>query len=273
MSIQKKNALWFTLYGIFITVVFLYLFFPSDIVKSRLEEAVTSSDIILKSGSLKPSLPLGVKLKDITISSASSGNSPFQGDLLDLQFNPLSIFQKNKSIGFSGRAYGGKFNGSLELASFSNVYPPREGDLNLQNVDLSKYTFLKTMIGRDISGKAKGSLIYSSTNKAGNSSGIIDLVLTKGTYPLLEQFLGMNRVDFDIVEIKVRLLSSGLKLEKFAVSSPQIRCSFKGDITLADIFKNSQLKLNGEMELLGQNKAKMNVNIGGTIANPDLRYI
>ena len=38
MSILKKKALWFTLYGILITVIFLYLLFPSDIVKSRLEE-------------------------------------------------------------------------------------------------------------------------------------------------------------------------------------------------------------------------------------------
>ena len=57
MSILNKKLLWFTLYGIFITVVFLYLLFPSDLVKSKLENAVNSQDFILKIESLQPSLP------------------------------------------------------------------------------------------------------------------------------------------------------------------------------------------------------------------------
>ena len=35
----------------------------------------------------------------------------------------------------------------------------------------------------------------------------------------------------------------------------------------------SQLNLNGVMEILGQNKVKMNITIGGTLANPIFRYI
>jgi type II secretion system protein N len=273
MSILKKNALWFSLYGILITVIFLYLLFPSDIVKNKLEEALNSSDFLLKSKSLKPSLPLGVKFKDITISSVSSGNIPFQGDLLDVQFNPLSLFQKNKSIGLSGRAYGGKFKGHLGLDSFSNIYPPREWDLNLQNIDLGKYAFIKTVLGKEITGKINGSLSYTSINKSGSSSGTIVLILNKGSYPLLEPFLGMNRIDFDIAEIKAKLQNGVLKLERLEISGPQIKCSLKGEITLADFFQNSRLNLNGDIELLGQNKAKMKVTVGGTPANPELRYI
>jgi type II secretion system protein N len=273
MSTLKKNALWFTLYGILITVAFLYLLFPSDIVKNKLEEAFNSSDFILKSESLKPSLPLGVKFKDITISSASSGNIPFQGELLDLQFNPISLFQKTKSVGLGGRAYGGKFKGHVGLASFSKAYPPKEWDLNLANIDLGKYTFIKNLMGKEITGKANGSLSYQSAGKTGSSSGTIDLTLSKGSYPLLEAFLGMNHIAYDIAEIKARLQNGVLKVERFDVSGPQIKGSFKGEIVLADFFQNSRLNLSGEIELLGQNKAKMKVTVSGTPASPELRYI
>lgn len=273
MSILKKNALWFTLYGILITVAFLYLLFPSDLVKNKLEEAFNSSDFILKSGSLKPSLPLGVKFKNITISSASSGNIPFQGELLDLQFNPISLFQKTRAIGLSGKAYGGKFKGHVGLASFSKAYPPKEWDLNLVNIDMGKYTFIKTLMGKEITGKANGSLSYqSAAGKTGGSSGTIALTLSKGSYPLLEPFLGMNQIAYDTAEIKARLQNGVLKVERFDVSGPQIKGSFKGDITLADFFQNSRLNLSGEIELLGQNKAKMKVTVSGTPANPELRY-
>jgi hypothetical protein len=42
---------------------------------------------------------------------------------------------------------------------------------------------------------------------------------------------------------------------------------------IADDFKLSQLNLNGVIEILGPNKAKMNVTIGGTLTNPIFRYI
>jgi type II secretion system protein N len=274
MSILKKNSLWFTLYGIFIAVVFLYLLFPSDIVRDRLEDAVNSSGFILKTETLRPSLPLGLGLENITISSASSADILFQGNWLDVQLRPLSFFQKHKYIGLSGKAYGGKFNGSVGLASMSKIYPPVEGELNFQNINLAGYAFIKTLLGKEITGKAKGNLTYASANEiSGNVSGTIVLFLTKGTYSLAEPFLGLKRIEFDRGEIKAQLKNGSLKMEKMEIFGPQINCFLKGEITLADDFKLSQLNLNGVIEVLGQNKAKMNVTIGGTLTNPIFRYI
>ena len=274
MSILKKKALWFTLYGIFITVVFLYLLFPSDIVQNRLEDAINSSGFILKMESLRPSLPWGLKMKDITISSASSAYIPFQGDLLDLQLNPLSFFQKHMYLGVSGQAYGGKFNGHVGLASLSQIYPPKEGSLDLQNIDLVRCALIKTLLGKEITGGARGNLSYISAEEISDKgSGTIELFLTKGTYPLAEPFLGLKRIEFDHGEIKAQLKNGSLKMEKLEISGPQINYFLKGEITLADDFKLSKLNLNGVMEILGHNKAKMNVTIGGTLTNPIVRYI
>ena len=154
------------------------------------------------------------------------------------------------------------------------MYPPIEGNLNFQNIDLARCALIKTMLGREITGKAKGNLTYTSaTEISGNGSGSIVLFLTKGTYPLAEPFLGLKRIEFDRGEIKAQLKNGSLKMEKLEISGPQINCFLKGEIMLADDFKLSQLNLNGVMEILGQNKAKMNVTIGGTLTNPIFRYI
>jgi type II secretion system protein N len=273
MNFLKKKTFWFTLYGIFITLVFLYLLFPSDIAKSRLEEAVSSSDFILKTGTLKPSLPFGFKMKNITLGSGSTANIFFQGDLLDVQFNPLSFFQKNKNIGLGGKAYGGNFSGRFKLDSFSRVYPPREGKLKFENIDLGKYAFIKILLGKEITGKAKGNWAYVLSKSAGgNLSGTIALFLTKVTYPLAEPFLGLNRIDFERGEMQARLENGMIKMEKLQISGPQMDCFLNGDITLADDFKNSRLNLKGEMIISGR-KVRMNITIEGTLANPALRYI
>jgi type II secretion system protein N len=255
-------------------VVFLYLLFPSDIVRSKLEDAVNSSGFILKMETLRPSLPWGLKMKNITISSASSADIPFQGDWLDVQLNPWSFFQKHTYLGLSGRAYGGKFDGRVLLASLSKIYPPVEGNLNFQNIDLAGCALIKTLLGKEITGGAKGNLSYISAKEIhGKDSGTIALFLTKGTYPLAEPFLGLKRIEFDRGEIKAQLKNGILKMEKLEIAGQQINCFLKGEITLADDFKSSQLNLNGVMEIMGQNKAKMNVTIGGTLANPIFRYI
>jgi type II secretion system protein N len=274
MNILNKKALWFTLYGIFITVVFLYLLFPSNLVKSRLEDNVNSPDIILKMESLRPSLPLGLKLKNITLNSVSSENISFQGDLLDLQFRPWNFLQKHTYLGLGGKAYGGNFDGHVDLTSLSKIYPPIEGKLNFKNIDLARCALIKIFFGKEVAGKISGVWTYISNGEVvKNSSGTIAIFLTKGAYPLVEPFLGLNRIEIDRGKIQAQLKNGIIKIEILEASGPQINCLLKGDITLADDFRNSQLNLNGTMEMSGENKAKMNVTIGGTLANPISRYI
>lgn len=271
MRILKKKALWFTLYGILVTTIFLYLLFPSDIVKNRLENTFNASGFILKTESLRSSFPLGIKMKNLALSSGLSTNIYFQGDFLDVQFNPISFFQKKKLISMSGKAYGGNFSGRFGLSSFSKIYPPEEGTLRIQDIDLGKYSFIKTLLGREVTGRASGRWTFNKATD-GYFSGAIDLLLSKGTFPLNEPFLGLSRIDFSRGEIKMIMKNGGLRIEKMEIFGPQLDCFLNGDVTLAEDFKNSQLNLNGEM-VIAEKKVKMKINIGGTLANPLIRYI
>jgi hypothetical protein len=149
-----------------------------------------------------------------------------------------------------------------------------EGKLKFKNIDLSRDSLIKTLLGREITGKASGDWTYISTGEVSkNSSGTIALFLTKGTYPLAEPFLGLKRIEFDRGEIQAQFKNGIIKMEKLEIFGSQINYFLKGEITIADDFKLSQLNLNGVIEILGPNKAKMNVTIGGTLTNPIFRYI
>jgi len=273
MRFLNKKMLWFVGYGIFITLVFLYLLFPSELVKSRLEDSINSGDFMIKSDSLHPAIPLGIKLKNVTISSPAQESILFQGELLDLQFNLLSFFRKNTYIGFSGLAYGGSFDGRAGLISLSKAYPPVEVILNLENIDIENYPLSKGDLGKLFTGRASGTLTYITDEAAGSVSSTLTLFLKKGFYPLTEPFLGVTKIDFDRGEIQAQLKGDIIKLEKLETFGPQVNCFLKGEITKAADFKNSQLNLNGTIEILGKDKVKMKVTIGGTLANPAIRYI
>ena len=273
MRFLKKKMLWFIGYGIFITLVFLYFLFPGELVKSRLEDSINSGDFIIKSASLYPALPLGIKLKNVTISSAAQEFLLFQGELLDLQFNLLSFFRKNTYIGFSGLAYNGSFDGRVGLVSRTKVYPPVEIILNFENIDIGNYPLFRGDQGKAFTGRASGTLTSITDETAGSASGTLTLFFKKGSYPLAEAFLGVTKIDFDRGEVRAQLKNGIFKLEKIETFGPQINCFLKGEITQAADFKNSQLNLNGTIEILGKDKVKMKVTIGGTLANPAIRYI
>jgi len=75
---------------------FLYMLFPVEIVQSKLQQAAISTGLRLRTETLKPSFPLGLKFKNIQISSISTARSYVEGEWLDIQVNPLSFSAKTK---------------------------------------------------------------------------------------------------------------------------------------------------------------------------------
>lgn len=275
MRFLKNKILWLTIYAIGITFVFLYLLFPSPLVLQQLEASADSAGFVLKAGALHPSLPLGIKLKDLTLrSSQLPADVLSQSDILDLQFNLLSVFQKHKYINFSGKAYGGKFDGSAGFLSFAQTNPPAEGKINFQNIDLARYSPPGLPLFKGMTGLARGSLFYVMDDATGKIPvGKLELSLAKGTFPLPEPFLGVSRIVFDRGEIQAQLKNGSVTLNKFEIYGAQMNCFLSGNISLADRVDLSLLNLKGVLEIAGKNKIKMNVTIGGTLANPLFRYI
>jgi len=273
MSFLKKKALWFTVYGIFITIVFMYLLFPGELLKSKLESSINSAQFAVHSSSLHASFPLGFKLKNVTISSESPANVFFQGEALDVQFNLSSIFRRRTYIGLSGNAYDGSFNGTAGILSLSQAYSPAEAKLNFKNIDLEKYTLIKDKLGRTITGKARGILTYNTDEAGKITAGDLKLLLSKGAYLLAEPFLGIARIDFENGDIQAEFVNGSIKLQKLEISGAQINCLLKGEITPQADFINSRLSLDGTMEIRGKDNVKMKITIGGTLANPVMRYI
>jgi type II secretion system protein N len=274
MRILKKRALWYVSYGIAVSIVFLYLLFPADLVKNKIEAAALSQNIILKVGALRPSLPLGIRFNNFSVSSTDGRDVFFQGETIDLQAGLLSFLRKTSSVNFGGKAYGGDFTGHIGFASSTKTFPPADASLTFQKIDLGRYPLISNELGKAVSGKVKGSLSLTNSKESNaRMAGSLTLFLVKGSYSLTEPFLGVSRIEIDHGEIRAQLKNGVLKLEKMEMFGPQINCLLKGEITLADDMKNSQLNLNGTMEILGKSKMKTNLTIGGTLANPVSRYI
>ena len=123
-------------------------------------------------------------------------------------------------------------------------------------------------------GRSKGSIAFSGTAEAlKNGTGTVDFTLTNGTYPLQESFLGLDRIDFSRVEGKASFRNGALKITQLTLTGDKLRCSLKGNILLADDFQESQIDLNGTIELPLQGNKRVTLAISGTLGNPKSRFM
>ena len=275
MRFLKNKVLWLTLYTIVITGVFLYLLFPSSLVLQQMKAAAVSAGQVLEAGSLNPSLPLGMKLKDVTISSDQTPSATlFQGQLLDLQFNPVCVFQKRKTVYFKGKAYDGSFDGRASFVLSAQKYAPAEWKINFQNINLAQYNLTGFPLFKGITGPARGSAFYVKEDETSRSPvGKLSLYLGRGAYPLSEPFLGVSSIEFDRGEMQAQLKNGSVTLNKLDFYGARMNCLLNGDIQLANRMDESRLNLKGVLEIAGKNKIKINITIGGTLASPSFRYI
>lgn len=278
MRILKNKYLWLIIYAVGITGVFLYALFPSELVRRQLEAATDSTGIVLATGVLHPALPLGIKLQDITVRMVQKpADILFQGESLNLQLSPVSIFQKHKTIHFKGNAYNGSFDGRAGFLSLAKTNMPAEARINFHNIDLARYSptgFPFVPLFKGITGLARGSAFYIREDATSqNPIGKMSLYLSRGAYPLSEPFLGMNRIEFDRGEIQMQLKNDGVTLEKLEIYGAQMNCFLNGNISLADRLEESRLNLKGVLEITGKSKTRMNITVDGTLARPTFRYI
>jgi len=278
MRVLKNKYLWLIIYAIGITGVFLYAFFPSELVRKQLEAATASAGIVLATGTLHPSLPLGIKLRDIKMFRVQKPvDIIFQGESLDLQVSPVSIFQKHKNFRFKGNAYSGSFDGSAGFFLLDQKHMPSDARIDFSHLDLGRYSqtgFTFIPLFKGITGLARGTAFYTREDATSrNPIGKISLYLSRGAYPLTEPFLGMNRIEYDSGEIQAQLKNDSVTLEKLEIFGARMNCSLKGDISLAERLEESRLNLKGVLEISDKSKTRMNFTVGGTMARPTFRYI
>lgn len=275
MRFLKSKFFWLTIYAAGVTGLFLYILFPSPLVLQQVKAAADRAGFALKAGSLHPSVPFGIKLGDLTVHrSQAPADVFFQGELLDLQLNPVSIFRKHKTVFFQGKAYGGSFGGRAAFQAKDQMNLPASGRIEFKNIDLARYNPAGFPVFQGVTGLARGTAFYITDDAASsNPIGKLSLYLGRGSYPLPEPFLGLSRIEFDRGEIQLQLKNGVVTLEKLEIYGTQVNCLLNGDVLLAPRVGESRLNLKGVLEIVGNNKVKMNVTVGGTLAQPSFRYL
>src|SRR4051812_24572713 len=128
----------------------LYVTYPYDVVRSRVQTEATSAGYFVRMDSLGPGL-LGITAKGVRISKAIAENTDTPPPALTLDSVSVRPALFPPGIAFRAKAFGGVISGGV--GGFGDVALR----LHLDDVSLSEGN-LKAFSGVDLAGKANGDL-------------------------------------------------------------------------------------------------------------------
>jgi len=266
----------YVLAGIAMLLIFLTLRFPGEALKDYVTAVAAARypQASFSINAIRPFFPPGFALSDVTVTFRGRPEAILHADNLSVRPGGLSLLRGRYAIVMAAEGYGGKAGGRVDFSRPFSFRGPLSATASIRDIRIEKCAWFREVLARQITGTLKGSIAFSGTAEALKSgTGNVDFTLTNGTYPLLESFLGFEKIDFARVEGKATFRNGALKINQLTLNGDKLRCSLKGNILLADDFRESQIDLNGTIEIPVQGNRRMTLTIGGTLGNPKLRFM
>jgi len=272
---NHRAVVGYILAGVAMLILLLYLRFPGGAVTETIRAAASRyPGLLLSIDTVQPAIPPGVTLKNVTAGFRGRPEATLHADRLGIRPGWLSLLRGRLALVMAAEGYGGDIRGQVEFANIFSVKGPLSAEMNIRQIRIEKCAWLRDVLARQIIGTLKGSAAFSGAAESlKNGTGNIDLTLTNGSYQLLENLLGFERIDFNKVDAKVSFRNGALKIAGLTLSGEKIRISLKGNILLADDFRESQIDLNGAIEIPMQGNKRVTLAISGTLGNPKTKFL
>ena len=256
---------------------FLYLRFPGREMARFFASSLSELNprAVLLIDAVKPAFPPGLNLEKIVLRTGDQPAPLFQAETMTVHPEYLSLLKGQTILLMTAKGYGGTMKGRIDSDHFLSLPEPVNARVELDGIDIGRSAYLKEQLGRQITGKLKGTLNFSGSMKdIRGGSGVMDFTLLNGSYPLQESLMGIDRLDFRSIDAQLNLKNGVLTVSRLKLAGDRVSGSLSGDIALnrQDI-KASPLSLTGSFEMAGQGGQRISLSLGGTIGNPAVKFM
>ncbi len=283
---QTRKKFFYFVYIIVATVFFLYLLFPSDVVKAYIVTHANGVDpnFRVTVNDVKPSLPPGIRIADVSLYCA--GQIVFSAEKVTVLPQYAKLIHPDTAFTLSGTAHGGRIKGRLTIEKDNHV----GFDVELFSIQLETIPAIQSLFKEGISGRCSGTIRYRS--KAG-IGGVFDstLSITNGTVEIVNRSLNLDTLIFDQISANIVLDNDRLRIKNCDIVSRQGNAKFAGTIQLRNPREKSTLNLTGNLKpnaaLLtaikgalprgvfaktGSGKTDLTLRLRGAFENPDVTF-
>lgn len=265
---MNKNIIFYLIFGFFVFCTFLYLRFPGGSVGDYISRLVAARypDIQFSFESVSLAFPPGVKLKNVALGFKDNTEARIGMERLKVRPRLLGFILGRSSYVLNVLACDGTIKAVVDFPGYSTQNAPADARIRFDEIKLEKCAYIRDRLGRSISGKLGGLYTFKGDSR-------LDFTVQNGSYQLLDNLFGFNRLDFSNVEGQLTVRGGVLKVMKLRLKGEKISCSLKGDIILNRNLKDSEINLNGTMEIAALNNKKVSMLMTGTLGNVKTRYL
>jgi type II secretion system protein N len=292
---RYKTWLGYVLFATVVSIMFLYVCFPSDAVREYLEGSVNrlSPALALRLRQVAPALPFGLRFEDADLSlKERPGILLFKADSFVLMPSVRMLALRGPAFRFACTAYGGKVQGAIAFKTFS-FQGPFQSDVEMTDVRLGEYPHLREWLKRELTGTMSGSVTYAgSPGDFPQGSGKADVSVLDGTVRFAQPFLGVESVSFQRIDARMVLEKQEISLARFDFKGKDVEGDASGTVRLNPNFPRSTLDLSVTVKtastfltdegglfspgtFLGKRlqEGDFKIHIRGTVAQPRIDFI
>lgn len=262
---MKKRLTGYIVYGILITIVFLYCRFPDRLIEQGIRSAVSkhSPEILVSLDSAALTFPLSVDIENLLVGAAGTPGLTIDHLKADIAFG--RFLQGALSLNLEADAYDGTVAGDVGFANRFTTDGPITLHAKMDNIDIGKCPYLKTALKQDIAGRLTGSISYRGMmNDIINGTGDADITLLDGSIGLLQPLLGFDKLDFDTLAARIVLRDRALKIHNTEIAGKQLRGSFNGMVFLNNNILRSRIAAKGRVHMIPLEK-DFSITFSGTL--------
>lgn len=267
---KKKYVISYIVYGVIITVIFLYLLFPSEMLRKYVVLKVTNNNpnIILAISKAKLAIPVALQFEDVVIRFKDKPGATLEADTIKAWPALTSLIRKKLSFRVMAKAFQGQIEARIIFPNGLKPGEPITLNTDLSQLNMEQCSYLKKVLRRQIKGILSGTLSYEGKyDEIVSGTGTADLILQDGNIELLKNMFGFDTLAFDEVTASMTLKNRNLKINKANLTGKQVRGSLNGNILIERDVAQSRLSLRGTAEIPALNKT-FTTFVSGTLNNP-----
>jgi type II secretion system protein N len=267
MQIFKSRIFW-TIYIICAALFFLYVLFPSDMVKAYLADRIhqTHPNLTVKMERVRPVFPPGLKLYEVSVYHLGRR----MAELENLQIKPdiLSLFSATTHLTFSGEGYGGILKGGIDLTGNASQRDVAV-DADLAGFQVSRIEALSALTTHKISGNLDARLTLKANAPGEALAG--DLMLTEGQIEFSAPIMEQNSINFDTIEAQMIFDGRSLTIKRCRLDGNLLDADVTGSIKFAGRSARKILDLSGTVNPHDTLLAKLGRNVSELIERRNLQ--
>lgn len=251
-NLKNKKWLLYGIYCLVLTIVFLYLLFPSDILKNYFIEEIyrIHPGLKVRLDDINLSFPFDIKIEGLKISTDDSPNiNIYESDDTLITPRIFAYLKGNSEYSFKSSTMGGDISGFVSLKDHSqhNVAKSR---VIFRDIHLDKNVFIYPIVNDRLDGTLNGEINFTgSISSPQNGDCDMSLDLTDGKINLKNSILKLSAIDFHTIKLKAEMKNGKIDISDTELVGDGVKGNASGTIRLNKNFMASRLDLKGELEL------------------------